>query len=515
MGTNLCLFLLWRGGKPVFMITDKKIDIAGLKNHLSNTQAGALVVFEGLVRDHNEGFEVKSLEYEIFKDLALKEGEVVLDEAMERFNITDAVCVHREGHLQITDEAVWIGVTSKHRADAFKACSYIIDEIKLRLPIWKKEHYVDQPAQWVDCKGCYHHTEVQFSEIEYYAKQSYLPSMQEGKQQLLKKSKVLVVGAGGLGSPVLTYLATAGVGHITIVDHDNLEVSNLHRQALYGHEDLGQFKADLAKKRLKQMNPFVHLKALTKKIDLSNVKDLVSEHDVVVDCTDNFSTKFLVHDACYLNKTPLVQASIYQQEGQLQVYLPESSSGCMRCLWPELPEAHCVGSCIEVGVLGASVGVIGSLQALEVIEYLLKHKTQAQSKTILVNLPDLDVLRINRTKNSKCVLCSSDSKVDSKISKLEPVNYMSPKAEFELSASSVTEAMLLEYNCLDVRSLTEVHKQYLKLSNKKNKYLLVCQQGIGSYKIAKDLRGKGFDNFYSLRGGIKELKDPKIFNMVN
>ncbi len=492
----------------MFFVTDKKIDIDSLKGNLKNTQAGALVIFEGLVRDNNEGFKVESLEYEIFKELAQKEGEIVIKEALDRFNIIDAVCVHREGHLQITEDAVWIGVTSKHRSDAFKACSYIIDEIKLRLPIWKKEYYVDKLAEWVDCKGCYHHSSVQFTENEYYSKQAMLPSMVLGKQERLKKSRALVIGAGGLGSPVLTYLTTAGVGHITVADHDTLDVSNLHRQTLYSYEDLGKYKSDLAKQRLKQMNPFVHVKSIARIVDLNNIEELVKTHDVVVDCSDNFATKFLVHDTCYLNKTPLVQASIYQQEGQLQVYLPESSSGCMRCLWPKMPEAHCVGGCTDVGVLGASVGVIGSLQSLEVIELLLNQRTQAQSKSLLINLPDLEVLKVNRTKNNNCVLCSGEAKIKN----LKLSNYLPPQSDFEVQASKSVNDILNNYTCIDVRSLTEINKEDLGKINKKDKYLLFCQKGIRSYKLTKELRERGFNNFYSLHGGISNLKNPETFS---
>ena len=147
-----------------------------------------------------------------------------------------------------------------------------------------------------------------------------------------------------MGCPALNYLSAAGVGHITICDGDQLEITNLHRQTLYSHSDVGEYKSILAKKRLKKLNPFIEIHALTHKINIKNAKEIISEHDLVLDCTDNFEAKFLIHDTCFFLKKTLVQASIHQTQGQLQVFEFKNDLDCMRCVWPEIPEKGSVGN---------------------------------------------------------------------------------------------------------------------------------------------------------------------------
>ena len=201
----------------MFEIASQSLDPVSLSEELRSDQAGARVVFEGIVRDHNEGRSVSSLEYEVYRGLAVSEGKVILAEARERFDLLNATAVHREGHLQIGDIAVWVGVISAHRDAAYKASRYIIDEIKRRLPIWKKEHYRDGEATWVNCQGC-SSTQPKHFESTYYSRQRHLPGIADGGQKKLAEARVLVIGAGGLGVPVLTYLTAAGVGHITVCD---------------------------------------------------------------------------------------------------------------------------------------------------------------------------------------------------------------------------------------------------------------------------------------------------------
>lgn len=141
----------------MFEITEKPVLHSELANKLDDPRAGGLVFFDGRVRNHNEGHQVKSLEYQCYASMASKEGQKIVEEALSRYEIHDAYCVHREGHLAIGDTAVWVGVSSSHRQEAFDACQYIIDEVKARVPIWKKEHYVDRPAEWVACHRCSEH----------------------------------------------------------------------------------------------------------------------------------------------------------------------------------------------------------------------------------------------------------------------------------------------------------------------------------------------------------------------
>ena len=491
----------------MFEITSKPINVTRLKEKLADNAAGALVIFEGLVRNHNEGESVSSLEYEAFKELAVSEGKAIIAEAKEKFEILDAACIHREGHLQIKDLAVWVGVTSAHRAAAFEACQYIIDEVKTRLPIWKKEHYISKDAEWVNCQACYNHSHIHYSEAEYYLSQMSLGSLGVAGQEKLKQAHVLVVGAGGLGSVVLSNLAGAGVGKITIADSDRVEINNLHRQHLYTVDDIGKNKADAAKARLIKMNPFVDVEAHVERLDLHNIVSFLKTCDLVVDCSDNFKTKFLVHDAAFLNKTPLVQASVYQQEGQLAVYIPKSEAGCLRCVWPDIPSESCVKSCTEAGIMPHTVTTIGALQAQEAIEILLGRTTDNHRQSSLINFPGMDIIKIERDKNDNCPLCSDKATITA----LKESNYTN-LAEFEVMIED--ESQLENYVLIDVSveqsELSKMKKvrhipasrseELLQLDQNQN-YLLLCQKGIDSLKLSKELRSKGHANFYSLRGG--------------
>ena len=283
----------------MFQVTEKPIDLERWIQKARNPRAGAFVEFQGWVRDHNEGKKVQSLEYEIFESLARKEAVKIITKAKAKFQVLDIQVVHRVGHMDIGDLAVWVGVSSEHRSAGFRACRYVMDEVKVRLPIWKKEYYLEEDAKWVNCQGCY---QKKIVKQDYYEKQIKLKNLGEPGQKRLQNSQLLVVGAGGLGCPALSYLVAAGVGQITICDPDLLEVSNLHRQTLYSHENIGEYKVNLAKAKLESLNPFVHIQGLSKRVDLGNVQALVASHDLVLDCTDNFESKFLIHDACFFFK---------------------------------------------------------------------------------------------------------------------------------------------------------------------------------------------------------------------
>src|SRR5579862_474703 len=168
-----------------------------------------------------------------------------------------------------------------------------------------------------------------------YSRQILLKEVGAAGQAVLERSRVLIVGAGGLGSPVLQYLAGAGVGFLGLVDADTLDASNLHRQPLYALADVGQHKTTLARAAIAKLNPEVKVETHAVRFTADNALALVKGHDVVVDCTDNFRTKFLINDAAVLAQRPAVFASVYQYEGQLQVYQPAATHACLRCLWPE------------------------------------------------------------------------------------------------------------------------------------------------------------------------------------
>lgn len=463
----------------MFRLSSEKIERESLIHELKNDKAGALVVFEGWVRDHNEGKSVSSLEYQVYEELALKEGEKILHEAMHKFNLHKVLCSHRFGHLFLGDTAVWIGAIASHRDDAFKATRYVIDEIKLRLPIWKKEHYTSEEARWVFCKD--HHTHVHFHEEDYYKKQIKLVD-----QKLLKDAKVLVVGAGGLGCPVLTGLATAGVGHIDFVDFDKISISNIHRQPLYSPDVVGEKKVTVAQKRLSTLNPFIHAHGHDARISAENVERFISGKDLIIDCTDNLETKFLLHDACFKLRRPLISASIYQDEGQIRTFVPEKNTGCLRCTHQKTPDDSKLGNCNDFGVLGASVSVIGSIQAREAIEFLQKNSNATMNETFYMNLKDLSQMKIKNLKKVDCSVCEGQ------------VDFTHDNLEVDHQALHGMDAILLDVRDLDDTCLAHYRQETRKV-------VVYCHRGIRSKKLVRKERESGFTQFYSLRGGACSL----------
>lgn len=447
----------------MFSISDSPLNRDELVQSLANDKAGAIVVFEGWVRNHNEGKPVKSLEYQVYRELALKEGEKILQEAKIKFNLHDARCVHREGHLYLSDIAIWIGATASHRDDAFKASRYIIDEVKHRLPVWKKEHYASGNAEWVFCK--HHHHHVHFTENDYYQKQEGLLN-----QTKLKNSKVLVVGAGGLGCPVLVNLASAGVGHITIVDPDNISVSNIHRQTLYSPNLVGEKKAIVASNRIKELNPFVHVNAV---IDWVNENHL--DHDLVMDCTDSLETKYFLHDICLKKRIPLITASIFKNEGVLRTISP--GEGCLRCLNTHTPDDSFLGNCNDFGVIGVTTSLLGSYQAKEAITFLSEGKNLSTLETFYFNFADFSVSRIKNSAKTDCSYCKGDIHI-------------------ETNDLEVTEAE----HILDIRNLTDEEV----LSQNLDGVALCCHKGVRSKKLALKLRERG-EIAFSLKGGACSL----------
>jgi len=202
-----------------------------------------------------------------------------------------------------------------------------------------------------------------------YARHLILPEVGEAGQEALKRGSVLIVGAGGLGSPVGLYLAAAGVGRIGIVDFDEVDASNLHRQVLYGTSDVGRPKLEAARARLHDLNSEIAIDTHSAALTSENALEILANYDVVVDGTDNFPTRYLVNDACVLLGKPNVYGSIFRFEGQASVFSAQDGP-CYRCLYPEPPPPHLVPSCAEGGVLGVLPGVIGTIQATETIKLL-------------------------------------------------------------------------------------------------------------------------------------------------
>ena len=205
---------------------------------------------------------------------------------------------------------------------------------------------------------------------ERYARHFVLKEIGPEGQEKLARARVLVIGAGGLGSPAALYLAGAGVGHIGIADADRVELSNLHRQILHSAKDLGRRKVDSARERLEALNPEVSVTAFSDYVDADTIPGLIADYDFVLDCTDNYPTKFLINDACVAAGKPFVYAGVLRLQGQMLTVIPRESP-CLRCVFKRLPPRGAIPGCAETGLIGAVPGVMGALQALEAVKYLV------------------------------------------------------------------------------------------------------------------------------------------------
>ncbi len=244
------------------------------------------------------------------------------------------------------------------------------------------------------------------AEVKRYSRHLILPEVSMDGQKRLKAARVLIIGAGGLGSPLGLYLAAAGVGTIGLVDFDVVDESNLHRQVLYGTSDVGRKKLDAAVERLREVNPHTRFVAHELRFSSDNALGLVQDYDVVVDGTDNFPTRYLVNDACVLAGKPNVYGSIFRFEGQVAVFWG-AHGPCYRCLFPEPPPPGLVPSCAEGGVLGVLPGIIGSLQANEVIKLILGIGEPAIGRLLLFDALKLRFRELKLKKDPSCPLCSA------------------------------------------------------------------------------------------------------------
>lgn len=463
----------------MFYLTSREINRSELIQDLQNQAAGALVTFEGWVRNHNQGNEVSSLEYEVYPELSISEGNKIIQEARDRFNVHHIVCSHRYGHLGLGQIAVWVGAIASHRDDAFKASRYVIDEIKLRLPIWKKEHYTNQKPEWVFCRD--HHSHVHFSESEYYKKQSQLVA-----QEKLKQSKVVVVGAGGLGCTVLPLLTAAGVGRLEIIDSDNISISNIHRQNLYSPDLVGEKKVVVAKNKLKSLNPFIKIVEYPIYLTSENAEQYLYGKSLVIDCTDNLQTKNLIHDMCYKLRIPFISASVFKFEGQVRTFVPGNKKGCIHCSGSEAPEDDLIGNCNDSGVIGSTVSMMGSIQANEAISFLQNGSNSTIDSTFFFNLQSLSQFKIKNFVNDQCKYCAGD--------------FDFHESDLEISAENLSKlnAVLLDLRDKPDQILDDYFFSDLPV-------VLVCKRGIRSKTLAKKMHLQGFKHFYSLKGGVCSL----------
>ena len=320
---------------------------------------------------------------------------------------------------------------------------------------------------------------------------------------------MLVIGAGGLGCAVLASLAGSGIGRLTVVDHDIVQASNLHRQPLYFASDIGRPKVEAAVVRLAGYNPAIQLQAVAQRFDAANAGSLVSEADVVVDCTDNFASKFLVNDTAMRAGVPAVLASVYQYEGQLQVVRPDRGGSCLRCQWPEATRDGLVGNCERAGVLGPVPAVLGQLQAMEVLKLLLGLPGQLQDEVLLVDLLEYGQRRLAAPRNPDCAV---------RCVRVDAAVHAASSAALEV-ALPLASAAAAGYRVVDIREPMECEFEPMPVTgheslplgrlldgalavNPDTPYLLVCAHGVRSRAAAEFLRARGHPNVWSLRGGL-------------
>ena len=250
-------------------------------------------------------------------------------------------------------------------------------------------------------------TELSPKELSRYARHLSLPEVGRQGQTRLKNSRVLIVGVGGLGSPVALYLAAAGGGTLGLVDFDEVDITNLQRQILHGTEEIGKPKLESAKKRISSVNPNVQIVKHSCRLDSHNALEIMQNYDVVVDGTDNFPTRYLVNDACVLLGKPNVYGSIFRWEGQVSVFAKDEGP-CYRCLFREPPPPGLVPNCAEAGVLGVLPGVVGSLQALEVIKIILGEGDSLVGRLLIFDALELKWREVKLKRNPDCPVCGDE-----------------------------------------------------------------------------------------------------------
>ena len=373
------------------------------------------------------------------------------------------------------------------------------------------------------------------AELARYARHLILPEFNIEGQKKLKASSVLVIGSGGLGSPLLLYLAAAGVGRITIVDFDRVDDSNLQRQVLFGMADVGRPKVDAAAARLRSLNPYIEVTSLDTQLTSENARELVASHDLVADGTDNFATRYLVNDAAVLENKPNVYASIYRFEGQISVFnalLPDGTRGPnYRDLFPTPPPPGLVPSCAEGGVLGVLPGILGSLQALEVIKVLtgigeplsgrlfLFDATTFTTRTVKIRKSPNNPLTGEQPTQTELInyqefcgigLAGEREADEPEIQEIEPQQFLDwretgrkfklidVREPFEAGIDSLGGELIPEGSVL--ASLDRIPREM--------DVVIHCRSGVRSARVIRLLEAEhGYENLLNLRGGIVAMNN--------
>src|SRR5579862_3140065 len=367
-------------------------------------------------------------------------------------------------------------------------------------------------------------------EVARYSRHLIMPEVGMDGQKRLKASAVLLIGAGGLGSPLGLYLAAAGVGRLGLVDFDKVDFSNLQRQILHGTADVGRSKLQSAKDRLQAINPEVRLDLYETHLTSANALEIFKPYDVVIDGTDNFPTRYLVNDACVLLCKPNVYGSIFRFDGQASVFYP-GRGPCYRCLYPEPPPPGEVPSCAEGGVLGILPGLIGCIQATEAVKLLLGQGEPLIGRLLLYDALQMTFREFKVRRNPKCPMCGDQPTIKQLIDYEQFCNVRgaeAPVAAAAVGGETTVEALKKRLDrgekvfILDVRNPEEIQicripgstviplpslPQRVGELDRDREMVVHCKSGMRSQKAIQFLREQGFTKLVNLKGGILAWAD--------
>ena len=369
-------------------------------------------------------------------------------------------------------------------------------------------------------------------QINRYSRHLLLPEVGVEGQEKICDSKVLLIGTGGLGSPLALYLAAAGVGNLGLIDFDVVDLSNLQRQVAHGESTVGKLKVDSAKARIADLNSSINVTTYNTRLSSENVMEIFADYDIIVDGTDNFPTRYLASDACVLLKKPYIYGCILRFEGQASVF--DSRVGpCYRCLYPEPPPPGLVPSCAEGGVIGILPGIVGLIQANEVVKLILGKGESLVGRLLLFDALAMKFREMKLRKDKACPICGDNPTITELIDYEEfcgirPVEESANDAEMEIAVEQVKQMLDSGhgFKLIDVREPSEYEickiaqatliplgdieaKDPEKLNglSPDEEIVLHCKAGVRSMKALKALKDMGFSNLKSMRGGINEWSE--------
>ena len=367
--------------------------------------------------------------------------------------------------------------------------------------------------------------ELTVDEVRRYSRHLIIPEIGMDGQKRLKNAKVLCVGAGGLGSPGLLYMAAAGVGTLGIIDFDVVDESNLQRQVIHGQSDIGRSKAQSARDSIKEINPLVKVVLHEERLDTSNVMEIFAQYDLIVDGTDNFATRYLVNDAAVLLGKPYIWGSIYRFDGQASVFWAEHGP-CYRCLYPEAPPPGMVPSCAEGGVLGVLCGSVGALQVNEAIKMIVGIGEPLVGRLMIYDALEMQYRSVKVHKDPDCAVCGKHPTVTELIDYEAFCGVVSAEAQEATLGSTITPKQLKEWiddgeniDIIDVREPNEyeivsipgsrlipknefVMGTALQDLPQDKKIVVHCKTGVRSAEVLAILKSAGFSDAVHLGGGI-------------